>query len=81
MHFLVLEPSVYFCQISHEFFRESNKEGKAFRTQCALDALHDACNWLESGGGEIAVSIRSLRVFCISLYAISVKYGNFTKTT
>jgi hypothetical protein len=27
----------------------------AIRTQCAIDALHDVCAWLENGG-EVAVS-------------------------
>lgn len=40
---------------SHEFFRQDNKAAMAIRTQCAIDALHDVCAWLESGG-EVAVS-------------------------
>uniref|UniRef100_A0A1B6D6F3 6-phosphofructo-2-kinase domain-containing protein n=1 Tax=Clastoptera arizonana TaxID=38151 RepID=A0A1B6D6F3_9HEMI len=39
---------------SHEFFRQDNKEAMAIRTQCAMEALHDVCAWLESGG-EVAV--------------------------
>ncbi|XP_075236971.1 6-phosphofructo-2-kinase/fructose-2,6-biphosphatase isoform X4 [Lycorma delicatula] len=39
---------------SHEFFRQDNKEAMVIRTQCAIDALHDVCSWLESGG-EVAV--------------------------
>ncbi|KAJ9593278.1 hypothetical protein L9F63_015153, partial [Diploptera punctata] len=39
---------------SHEFFRPDNREAMAIRTQCAIDALHDVCAWLESGG-EVAV--------------------------
>ncbi|XP_077298671.1 6-phosphofructo-2-kinase/fructose-2,6-biphosphatase isoform X2 [Arctopsyche grandis] len=39
---------------SHEFFRHDNKEAMAIRTQCAMDALRDVCQWLE-GGGEVAV--------------------------
>lgn len=42
---------------SHEFFRADNKEAMAIRQQCALDALHDVCEWLVKGG-EVAVSIR-----------------------
>jgi 6-phosphofructo-2-kinase/fructose-2,6-biphosphatase 2 len=40
---------------SHEFFRPDNREAMAIRTQCAIDALHDVCAWLENGG-EVAVS-------------------------
>ncbi|XP_069683404.1 6-phosphofructo-2-kinase/fructose-2,6-bisphosphatase 1 isoform X1 [Periplaneta americana] len=39
---------------SHEFFRPDNREAMAIRTQCAMEALHDVCAWLESGG-EVAV--------------------------
>ncbi|KAM3957124.1 6-phosphofructo-2-kinase/fructose-2,6-biphosphatase isoform 3-T3 [Aphomia sociella] len=39
---------------SHEFFRADNKEAMAIRQQCALDALHDVCEWLVKGG-EVAV--------------------------
>ncbi|XP_060803208.1 6-phosphofructo-2-kinase/fructose-2,6-bisphosphatase isoform X2 [Amyelois transitella] len=39
---------------SHEFFRADNKEAMAIRQQCALDALHDVCQWLVKGG-EVAV--------------------------
>lgn len=40
---------------NHEFFRHDNKEAMAIRTKCAMDALRDVCQWLESGG-EVAVS-------------------------
>ncbi|XP_059052077.1 6-phosphofructo-2-kinase/fructose-2,6-bisphosphatase isoform X3 [Achroia grisella] len=39
---------------SHEFFRADNKKAMAIRQQCALDALHDVCEWLVKGG-EVAV--------------------------
>ncbi|XP_045773112.1 6-phosphofructo-2-kinase/fructose-2,6-bisphosphatase isoform X2 [Maniola jurtina] len=39
---------------SHEFFRADNKEAMAIRQQCALDALHDVCEWLVKGE-EVAV--------------------------
>ncbi|KAJ0176403.1 hypothetical protein K1T71_007582 [Dendrolimus kikuchii] len=39
---------------SHEFFRADNKKAMAIRQQCALDALHDVCEWLRKGG-EVAV--------------------------
>ncbi|XP_039301613.1 6-phosphofructo-2-kinase/fructose-2,6-bisphosphatase 3 isoform X2 [Nilaparvata lugens] len=39
---------------SHEFFKPDNKEAMAIRTQCAIDALMDVCQWLENGG-EVAV--------------------------
>lgn len=39
---------------SHEFFRQDNAEAMAIRTQCAVEALEDVCQWLENGG-EVAV--------------------------
>ncbi|KAF2884529.1 hypothetical protein ILUMI_21645 [Ignelater luminosus] len=39
---------------SHEFFRPDNAEAMAIRTQCAVEALEDVCQWLENGG-EVAV--------------------------
>lgn len=39
---------------SHEFFRPDNTEAMAIRAQCAVEALEDVCQWLESGG-EVAV--------------------------
>lgn len=39
---------------NHEFFRQDNAEAMAIRAQCAVDALEDVCQWLESGG-EVAV--------------------------
>lgn len=39
----------------HEFFRPDNIKAMAIRTQCAMDALNDVCQWLESGDGEVAV--------------------------
>ncbi|KAG8037703.1 hypothetical protein G9C98_005914 [Cotesia typhae] len=39
----------------HDFFRPDNIKAMAIRTQCAVDALNDVCQWLESGDGEVAV--------------------------
>nr|CAD7440608.1 unnamed protein product [Timema bartmani] len=39
---------------NHDFFRPDNKEAMVIRTQCAIDAMKDVCEWLESGG-EVAV--------------------------
>ncbi|CAG2065889.1 unnamed protein product, partial [Timema podura] len=38
---------------NHDFFRPDNKEAMVIRTQCAIDAMKDVCEWLESGG-EVA---------------------------
>lgn len=46
---------------SHEFFRADNKEAMAIRQQCALDALHDVCEWLVKGG-EVAVRTNKKQV-------------------
>lgn len=40
---------------SHEFFRAENREAMAIRTECAIRALEDACEWLQEKG-ELAVS-------------------------
>lgn len=48
---------------SHEFFRADNKEAMAIRQQCALDALHDVCEWLTKGG-EVAVSTHYFYIIC-----------------
>ncbi|KAL7647596.1 UNVERIFIED_CONTAM: hypothetical protein RMT77_001196 [Armadillidium vulgare] len=34
----------------HDFFHPSNKEGTDIRNKCALDALQDVCDFLQSGG-------------------------------
>ncbi|XP_076058830.1 6-phosphofructo-2-kinase/fructose-2,6-bisphosphatase 1-like isoform X2 [Oratosquilla oratoria] len=34
----------------HDFFDHTNREGNAIRNKCALDALQDVCEWLQSGG-------------------------------
>jgi len=39
---------------NHEFFRPDNAEAMALRSRVALDALKDACDWIETGG-EVAV--------------------------
>ena len=39
---------------THEFFRPDNAEAMALRSRVALDALKDACDWIETGG-EVAV--------------------------
>jgi len=41
---------------NHEFFRSENQVAMAIRTECAVRALEDACQWL-SEKGEVAVSI------------------------
>lgn len=41
---------------NHEFFRSENQAAMAIRTECAVRALEDACQWL-SEKGEVAVSI------------------------
>ncbi|KAL7293803.1 6-phosphofructo-2-kinase/fructose-2,6-bisphosphatase [Trichogramma pretiosum] len=38
----------------HDFFRPDNTEAMAIRTQCAMDALKDVCNWL-ADEGDVAV--------------------------
>ncbi|CAB0028779.1 unnamed protein product [Trichogramma brassicae] len=38
----------------HDFFRPDNAEAMAIRTQCAMDALKDVCNWL-ADEGDVAV--------------------------
>lgn len=45
---------------NHDFFRTDNGEAMAIRTNCALHALEDVVQWLELGGGEVAVSINHL---------------------
>lgn len=39
---------------NHAFFRPDNAEAMVIRTQCALEALQDVCDWLNNGG-EVAV--------------------------
>ncbi|CAD5123982.1 DgyrCDS12288 [Dimorphilus gyrociliatus] len=39
---------------SHEFFRNDNPDAMEKREQCAMTALNDLCNWLDSGG-EVGV--------------------------
>ncbi|XP_032776651.1 6-phosphofructo-2-kinase/fructose-2,6-bisphosphatase 1 isoform X1 [Daphnia magna] len=40
---------------SNDFFRPDNTEAMALRERVAVDALEDACEWIEGGGGEVAV--------------------------
>lgn len=40
---------------SHEFFRPDNEEAMAIRKKCAFKALEDACQWLKSEDGHVAV--------------------------
>ncbi|KAI8437150.1 hypothetical protein MSG28_010497 [Choristoneura fumiferana] len=47
----------YISKKFHEFFRADNKEAMAIRQQCALDALHDVCEWLVKGG-EVAMGFK-----------------------
>jgi len=39
----------------HDFFNPANSQGKAIREQCMEAALNDALNWLETGGGAVAI--------------------------
>jgi 6-phosphofructo-2-kinase / fructose-2,6-biphosphatase 2 len=41
---------------NHDFFRPDNDAAMAIRTNCAKHALEDVVQWLEMGGGEVAVS-------------------------
>jgi hypothetical protein len=41
---------------NHDFFRADNDAAMAIRTNCAKHALEDVMDWLENGGGEVAVS-------------------------
>lgn len=40
---------------NHDFFRTDNETAMAIRTNCAKHALDDVMQWLEMGGGEVAV--------------------------
>jgi 6-phosphofructo-2-kinase / fructose-2,6-biphosphatase 2 len=41
---------------NHDFFRPDNETAMTIRTNCAKHALEDVMDWLENGGGEVAVS-------------------------
>lgn len=41
---------------NHDFFRPDNESAMAIRHNCAKHALVDVLDWLETGGGEVAVS-------------------------
>lgn len=41
---------------NHDFFRPDNETAMLIRTNCAKHALEDVVQWLEMGGGEVAVS-------------------------
>lgn len=43
---------------NHDFFRPDNAQAMALRERVALEALEDVCEWIESGGGEVAVNTR-----------------------
>jgi hypothetical protein len=47
----------------------------AIRTQCAIDALHDVCSWLENGG-EVAVSYITLNIVTILMIVDGVWVRN-----
>ncbi|KAI8437148.1 hypothetical protein MSG28_010497 [Choristoneura fumiferana] len=68
----------YISKKFHEFFRADNKEAMAIRQQCALDALHDVCEWLVKGG-EVAVSIATC-VLCLTT-VFSGKYRRHVTST
>ncbi|KAB7504915.1 6-phosphofructo-2-kinase/fructose-2,6-bisphosphatase [Armadillidium nasatum] len=40
---------------NHNFFRPDNAEAMCLRELCAMNALKDVCNWLNSGEGDVAV--------------------------
>lgn len=40
---------------NHDFFRPDNNAAMQIRTNCAKRALDDVVQWLETGGGEVAV--------------------------
>ncbi|CRK89502.1 CLUMA_CG003245, isoform A [Clunio marinus] len=40
---------------NHDFFRTDNNAAMTIRTNCAKHALEDVVQWLEMGGGEVAV--------------------------
>ena len=40
---------------NHDFFRPDNESAMAIRHNCAKHALVDVLDWLETGGGEVAV--------------------------
>ena len=51
---------------NQNFFRSDNEEAMALRQRCALDALEDVCEWLETENGEVAVSSDVLvKLVCI----------------
>lgn len=43
---------------NHDFFRTDNETAMAIRTNCAKHALDDVMQWLEMGGGEVAVTLK-----------------------
>lgn len=55
---------------THEFFRADNAEAMALRSRVALDALKDACDWIETGG-EVAVILIFLLTKILSLFYFS----------
>merc|ERR1719400_2601468 len=60
----------------HTFFNPANPEGKAIREQCMEAALTDALNWLETGGGDVAIfdatnTTRGVVQLCTSGLSIS----------
>lgn len=46
---------------NHDFFRTDNETAMTIRTNCAKHALEDVMQWLEMGGGEVAVSFTLLK--------------------
>lgn len=44
---------------NHDFFRPDNDAAMTIRTNCAKHALEDVVQWLEMGGGEVAVSLKN----------------------
>lgn len=53
---------------NHDFFRTDNETAMTIRTNCAKHALEDVVQWLEMGGGEVAVSCMRFAQFAVKIY-------------
>lgn len=54
---------------THDFFRTDNETAMTIRANCAKHALEDVVQWLEMGGGEVAVSCMCLLECCEHFYS------------
>lgn len=54
---------------NHDFFRPDNETAMAIRNNCAKHALVDVLDWLEKGGGEVAVSLTKTVYSNFSLFS------------